>query len=108
MFSRPELRVKQDFYDEYFKPLEMKSCYAIMSVLLHPKSKGFIKLKSANPLDPPLLYGNYFRDPEGMDMRTMIGGIRVIQKLSKTVPFQKLNSRIYDKLMPGKRMSNKI
>lgn len=104
LLSRPELRVRVDFYDEYFKPLENTPCYAIMPVLIHPKSKGFLKLRSADPLDPPKLYGNFFTDREGDDMKTMISGIRFIQKLSNTVAFGKLNARIYDKVMPGEYM----
>lgn len=90
-----------DIYDEYFKPLEKTPCFAIMPVLLHPKSKGLVKVRSADPFDPPLLYGNYFTDQYGEDMETMIDGIRFVQKLTSTTAFQKLNAQFYEKPVPG-------
>lgn len=51
-------------------------------VVLHPKSRGYVTLKSKNPLDPPLMYANYLTDPE--DVATLIEGIRVTQRLANT------------------------
>jgi len=57
-------------------------------ILLHEKSRGFVKLRSKNPLDSPILNLNFFDKKEDVD--TMIKGIRIIEKLSKTKAFQKL------------------
>lgn len=102
LFSRPQLRIKSDVYDQYFKPLEKKTSFAIIPVLLHPKSKGFLKLKSTDPFEPPLLYGNYFTDSQNEDVKTMISGIRFVERLANTVAYQKLNARIYNETIPGK------
>lgn len=51
-------------------------------VVLHPKSRGYLTLKSKNPLEPPLMYANYLTDPE--DVSTLIEGIRVTQRLANT------------------------
>ncbi|XP_077980823.1 alcohol dehydrogenase [acceptor]-like isoform X2 [Glandiceps talaboti] len=50
--------------------------------LLHPKSVGELKLKSRDPLEPPLIDPCYLEDPE--DVATIIRGIRFVQKLSNT------------------------
>lgn len=52
----------------------------ISPVVLHPKSRGQISLKSKNPLDPPLIYANYLTDPE--DVATLVEGVRVVQRLT--------------------------
>nr|XP_023011604.1 glucose dehydrogenase [FAD, quinone]-like [Leptinotarsa decemlineata] len=101
IISRPELRIKKEVYKEFFQPLEGKPSFSILPVLLHPKSKGYLKLRSANPFDPPLLYGNFYTDPENHDLRTMISAIRNIQRLCDTAPFRKLGTKQYEKPIPG-------
>lgn len=54
----------------------------ISPVVLHPKSRGYLTLKSNNPLDPPLIYANYLTDPE--DVATLVEGVRVVQRLTNT------------------------
>lgn len=60
------------------KPREL----TMSPVVLHPKSKGYLTLKSRNPMEPPLMYANYLTDPE--DVKTLIEGIRVTQRLANT------------------------
>ena len=36
--------------------------FSIFPVLLHPRSKGTVRLASANYEDPPLINPNYFSD----------------------------------------------
>ncbi|WAR23420.1 ALKJ-like protein [Mya arenaria] len=40
-----------------------------------PKSRGSIKLRSADPFDYPLIHANYYSNYE--DIKTVLGGIRV-------------------------------
>lgn len=54
----------------------------VSPVVLHPKSRGYITLKSKNPLDDPLIYVNYLTQQQ--DVATLIDGIRVAQKLGNT------------------------
>jgi len=55
---------------------------SISPVVLHPKSRGYITLKSSNPLDPPLMYANYLSDPA--DMATLLDAINITLKLGNT------------------------
>lgn len=54
----------------------------ISPVVLHPKSKGYLTLRSSDPLDRPLIYANYLTDPE--DVATLVEGVRVVQRLANT------------------------
>jgi len=45
------------------------------------KSKGYVGLRSSNPLDQPKLVGNYLTHPD--DVKVIIDGIRIIQKLAQ-------------------------
>ncbi|CAG9863883.1 unnamed protein product [Phyllotreta striolata] len=51
-------------------------------VTLHPKSKGYITLRSKDPMEPPIMVANYLTEPE--DLAVLIDGVRVIQKLMNT------------------------
>ncbi|XP_056648601.1 glucose dehydrogenase [FAD, quinone]-like [Diorhabda sublineata] len=48
-------------------------------VTLHPKSEGYVTLRSNNPLEPPIMVANYLSELE--DVRVLVDGIRVIQRL---------------------------
>lgn len=62
-------------------PLSPKN-FTIIPVILHPKSRGYIGLKSNNPLDPPLMNPNFLANEE--DVNVLIEGIRIAQKLANT------------------------
>ncbi|XP_063930092.1 glucose dehydrogenase [FAD, quinone]-like isoform X1 [Zophobas morio] len=94
-------RLKPRFYDVVFKLLEITPAYNIFPILLHPQSRGYMRLKSRNPYDPPLCYGNYFSDPEGRDIKTLLAAIRYVQRMSQTTSFQRFGSKLYDALIPG-------
>jgi 4-pyridoxate dehydrogenase len=52
----------------------------IRLLLLHAKSRGSVKLRSANPRDNPLLSFNYLTESD--DLRVLRDGIRLARKLS--------------------------
>ncbi|KAG5894009.1 hypothetical protein JTB14_031009 [Gonioctena quinquepunctata] len=54
----------------------------VSPVTLHPESVGYIGLRSKDPLAPPVMVANYLTEPE--DVRTLVAGIRVIQRLANT------------------------
>jgi choline dehydrogenase-like flavoprotein len=48
--------------------------------LLHPKSRGEVKLRSADPKDPVRIFGNYFAEPD--DVATVREGFRRIREMA--------------------------
>lgn len=62
-------------------PLQ-KRHISISAVVLHPKSRGYVTLRSSNPLDAPLMYANYLSDPA--DMATLLDAINFTLKLGNT------------------------
>lgn len=86
-------------YKAVYKPLENVESFTIIFMLLHPKSKGNLKLRSKNPFDDPKLHGNYLTHPK--DVATMIAAIRYIIKLTESPPFQKYGAKLYRKKFPN-------
>lgn len=67
--------------------------FSMSPVVLHPKSRGSITLRTNDPLEPPVIKANYLTEPE--DMATLIEGVRVCQKLgSAKVLKEKYGSRM--------------
>lgn len=80
------------FYDKVFGPIADKDAWSILPMLLRPKSKGIIKLRSKKPFDYPLIYPNYFMDD--FDMRTLIEGVKIAVQLSQTPAFKYYKSTL--------------
>ncbi|XP_046988479.1 glucose dehydrogenase [FAD, quinone]-like [Schistocerca americana] len=66
---------------------------------LFPRSRGHVRLTSADPLQPPELQPNYLREKRDMDV--MIDGIRLVQRMAKTPPLKKLGFRLDSKPSKG-------
>lgn len=99
--TRRAWRIETDTYFSFMGQLHWQRVFTIIPVLMHPKSIGWLELRSRNPFMPPKLFGNYLSDPENKDMKTMIATMKFITKLLKTPAFQKHGARIFDVPVPG-------
>lgn len=84
--------LRDDFYNRVFGPLHNKDVWSVIPMLLRPRSRGIIKLRSRKPTDYPLIYPNYFQDD--FDMKTLVEGVKIGVALSKTPAFQKYGSQM--------------
>ncbi len=50
--------------------------YRVTCVVVRPKSKGTVGLSSGNVGDPPKVHFNFFSDPDGEDMETLVRGLK--------------------------------
>ncbi|XP_078040734.1 uncharacterized protein LOC144471980 [Augochlora pura] len=89
------------FYDAVFGPISDMDVWSVLPMLLRPKSKGYIKLRSKNPFDHPLIYPNYFKEPE--DIATLVEGVKIGVALSRTAAFRRFGSELNSKSFPGCR-----
>ncbi|CAG9559039.1 unnamed protein product [Danaus chrysippus] len=93
------IRMADWLYNDVYRPIENVESFTILFMLLHPKSKGHLKLKSKNPFEQPNLYGNYLTHPK--DVATMIAAIRYILRLVDTPPYQKYGATLHTKKFPN-------
>lgn len=84
----------QEIVDK-FSSFQSTYSYGIFPLLLRPKSRGYIRLKSRDVNVKPRIVANYFNDPE--DVRVMVKGIRTALQVSKTSAMQKLGVTFYNK-----------
>lgn len=57
-----------DFFARLFEDILYQDSYAAVPLLLRPRSRGYIKLRSADPADPPVIVPNYFGDPHDLEV----------------------------------------
>jgi len=78
-----------------WKALAFKEGFSILPVLVHPKSRGTIKLRSRNPLEQAEINPNYFDNP--LDVKRLISGIKLSLALGNSKPFKRFGARFYDR-----------
>ena len=92
-------RIKDDIYKKMFSDIEGANNFMVFPMVLQPKSRGRITLKSKNPFEHPKINPNYFSDP--YDMKIAIRGIRRMLELMDTNAFKKINGRLLATPLPG-------
>lgn len=88
-----------EFYHRLFKGVIEKPAFGMVPVLMKPKSRGYIKLKSRNPFVWPVMQPNYYSHPD--DMKVMIEGIKMAVKVAEAAAFRKFGSRLLSTPYPG-------
>nr|NVI72418.1 putative glucose dehydrogenase [Cucujiformia] len=90
---RKVLGLTEELYDTVYKPIANKDVWTLMPLLLRPKSRGWVRLRSKNPFDTPLINANYFDDP--FDIKTLVEGAKIAIKISESKAFNQFGSRIH-------------
>ena len=78
-----------------WSPLTLQEGFTILPVIVHPRSRGTIKLSSTNPALPPIINPNYFSDP--LDMAVMLRAIKFSLALGLSPSFQQFGAKFYDR-----------
>ncbi|XP_033739503.1 glucose dehydrogenase [FAD, quinone]-like [Pecten maximus] len=88
-----------NFREEVHNPLpDGKQSFSYGIILLQPKSKGTIRLRSKDPFDTPLIDPNYLAESEDVD--TFLKGIRLCEKLAGTATMTRIGTRASDAWHP--------
>lgn len=98
---RKGIGITDETYKKTFRPVEGRDSWTIWPMLLHPKSRGYMKLKSKNPWNWPLFYANYFQHEQDLD--TIVEGIKMAVELSQTKAFQKYGTYLNHIPLEGKK-----
>lgn len=75
---RKGLGLTDEVYDTVYKPISNKDVFTLMPLLLRPRSRGWVRLRSKSPFTYPLINANYFDDP--IDIKTLVEGKKVLKE----------------------------
>jgi choline dehydrogenase len=71
---------------DFSKMIKYPNAFGTKILLLRPKSRGYIELKSSNPLMEPSIHLNYFSDPDSLDMKRLIEAVHLVKSIMKYPP----------------------
>lgn len=92
--------IRDDVYDEMFDGIGLeRNTFMVFPMVLRPKSRGRIKLRSSNPFDYPIILPNYFNDL--YDLKISVIGIRKMIDLLDTDALRSLNAKLLKTPIPG-------
>ncbi len=79
----------------------MRPALTVMPTLIYPKSRGDVRLTSADPTVPPLIDPHYLEDPD--DARFLIEGIKRVRDV---MAHSRLKGMVDGELHPGPEMGD--
>lgn len=90
--SRPDLElpdlelmfVPAPFFDEGIGEPYHGHAVALWSILLKPRSRGSITLRSSDPMDKPIIDPRYLTDEAGADRATLMEGLRTCARIAES------------------------
>lgn len=92
--------LRDDLYEKVWGPLGTDTnTFMVYPIVLRPKSRGRLKLRSSNPFEYPAIFPNYYSDQHDIDVS--IRGIRHAIALLDTEPYRKINAKLLRTPLPG-------
>lgn len=68
-----------------FGGVQDRDAFTVNPIMLRPRSRGQVRLRSANPFHWPLLYANYYQDEE--DVRVFVEGLKLVSAPHVNIAF---------------------
>ncbi|KAG5682514.1 hypothetical protein PVAND_011863 [Polypedilum vanderplanki] len=93
-FLRNVFGITKEFTDKVYGNVKGHHAFTIAPVLMRPKSRGRIFLKSKNPFHHPHLQPNFYSRQE--DLIVLREGIKMALKVGESNAFKKFGTRFHD------------
>ena len=91
--------LNDSYATNFLKPYENSDSLMMFPVMLRPKSRGTIRLRSSDPLDSPLIDPQYYTHPD--DIRSMVQAMKICIALSRTPPMRRHKAELFRTRVPG-------
>ncbi|XP_075726210.1 glucose dehydrogenase [FAD, quinone]-like [Rhipicephalus microplus] len=71
--------LRKEVYNQYYLPHRNNCGFSLVPVMNRPKSRGYVKLRTAQPSDKPIINPRYLSHPE--DVKVAIEGVKIALRL---------------------------
>lgn len=101
VYLRRVININERSWQQYFKPSISQTTISILPIVLHPKSRGTLTIRSSrsNEHIETIIDPNYLQHPDDIDV--LVAGLKFISELIETQSFQALGAKLNSKLYPG-------
>ncbi|XP_077528862.1 glucose dehydrogenase [FAD, quinone]-like [Haemaphysalis longicornis] len=96
---RRVMGMTDELFDRVYRPYLNMDSFTMYPVLLRPKSRGWIRLRSTSPFDYPLIDPRYLTRIE--DVLVLVEAMKQLIALGQSEPFEKYDARIFEANFPG-------
>ncbi|XP_043195406.1 L-sorbose 1-dehydrogenase-like isoform X1 [Amphibalanus amphitrite] len=87
--SQPDFNLSPDLFDEMLAEMnETTHGVSLLAQVLRPRSRGTVRLSSADPTSPPRIQPNFLERRE--DMEVLLEGMRTMARLASMPPYSEL------------------
>nr|XP_037289995.1 alcohol dehydrogenase [acceptor]-like [Rhipicephalus microplus] len=93
-----QMGVSDKVYDEYYGPHFPSFGYALVPVMNRPKSRGYIKLRTTNPLDKPIIDPQYLTHPR--DVEVAVEGVKIARRLMLSEAMREIKAEPWNDPLP--------
>ncbi|XP_015783745.1 glucose dehydrogenase [FAD, quinone]-like isoform X1 [Tetranychus urticae] len=96
---RKNMNLKDELFLQVYGPNLYKDAYSYYPVLLRPRSVGYMKLRSANPYDHPIIDPKYLSDP--YDVAVLVDSLKISTAMALSPAFDKFKPRVWPQAWYG-------
>lgn len=89
----------REMWDKVYKPYLAHDSFSMYPVLLRPKSRGFVKLRTTNPYDPPLIDPRYLTHPD--DILAVVDAMKISIAVGYAPVYKKFGASLFQSHFPG-------
>ena len=90
--GQPDFNIAPELYDAMLAEMnDTTHGVSLMAQVLRPRSRGSVRLSSADPTSPPVIQPNYLQRQE--DMTVLLEGLRMAARFAATPPFSEILQR---------------
>ncbi|CAH1402165.1 unnamed protein product [Nezara viridula] len=93
VFWKRTRNISEEVYNKTWEPIFFAEGFNIFPMMMYPRSRGTVKLRSSDPNDPVVIDNNFLSDT--FDVKVTIEGIRAAQELATTKAFQEIGATLY-------------
>lgn len=89
----------KEAYEKYYRSKRHQYAFQLAPILNRLKSRGYIRLRSTDPDDSPIIDPQYFTHPE--DIKVAAEGARKAVEILRTEAFAKMGTKLWNVPFPG-------